>query len=68
MLKNIILQIILLGIMILCGTGVMKIFDMLLNLGYDNIWIAGFKVGIAGWLLLLILNFILKKKNTNLKK
>ena len=63
--KNIILWISFLVIMCICGTLVLKIFDILLKLEYENIWYSGFKVGFIAWLGMLIneyYHFIKEKK------
>lgn len=52
--KIMILKILLLIIMILCGTATMKILDLLFKLGYENIWEVGFKVGVIGWISSLV--------------
>lgn len=56
----------LLGVLILialsaCGTIVLKIFDMILHIGFDNIVYEGFKVGLVASVLLL-LDYLRKKK------
>ena len=61
--KIIILKILLLIIMILCGTATMKILDLLIKIGYENIWEVGFKVGVIGWISSLIVPFIIEKIN-----
>lgn len=63
--KKIILWLLLLISMVICGTLVLKIFDLLLKLGYENIWISGFKVGFVAWLGMLIneyYHFVKNKK------
>ncbi|MBR2400050.1 MAG: hypothetical protein IKA96_08870 [Alistipes sp.] len=40
--------------MVLCGTATIKIYDWILDLDFENIWTAGFKVGFIAWALLLI--------------
>lgn len=40
--------------MVICGAFVLKIFDLLLKLEYENIWISGFKVGFIAWLSMII--------------
>ncbi len=52
--KNLILQILFLIVMCLFGTIVIKIFDMVLNLGIESIGGTGFKVGFLAWIILLI--------------
>lgn len=52
--KNIILYLLLLIVMVICGTAVLKIYDLILNLEFDNIWRAGFNVGFIAWGLMLI--------------
>lgn len=59
--KIMILKILLLIIMILCGTATMKILDLLFKLGYENIWEAGFKVGVIGWISSLAVPLIIEK-------
>ena len=48
--------------MILCGTAVMKILDILLQLDYENVWAIGFKVGFVAWVGLAIIAVIKKMK------
>lgn len=63
--KNIILWISFLVIMCIGGTLVIKIFDVLLKLEYENIWYSGIKVGFVAWLGMLIneyYHFIKEKK------
>ena len=52
--KKIILWLVLLVVMSICGTIVLKIFNLRLKLGYENIWISGFKVGFVAWFGMLI--------------
>ena len=59
--KIMILKILLLVIMILCGTVTMKILDLLFKLGYENIWEVGFKVGVIGWISSLAVPLIIEK-------
>lgn len=59
--KIMILKILLLIIMILCGTVTMKISDLLFKLGYENIWEVGFKVGVIGWISSLAVPLIIEK-------
>ena len=47
--KEIILWLLLLVFMFLGVTLILKIFDILLKLGYENIWYSGFRVGFAAW-------------------
>ena len=48
--------------MLLCGTAVMKIFDWVFQLGYENIWAIGFKVGLFSWLTLSVISIINKNR------
>lgn len=48
--------------MLLCGAAVMKILDLAFNLGYENIWPIGFKVGFFSWLALTVISVINKYK------
>lgn len=50
--KNIILYLLFLLAMVLCGTIVIKIFDIILQQNYENIWLMGFKTGFIAWLFL----------------
>lgn len=63
--KIIILWLLVLVVMVAGGTVVLKIFDVLLKLGYENIWVSGFKVGFVAWIGMLIneyYHFIKSKK------
>ena len=63
--KKIILWLLLLIVMVICGTFILKIFDLFLELEYENIWISGFKVGFTAWLGMLIneyYHFVKNKK------
>ena len=48
--KKINLFLLLLIVMCLCGTLVLKFFDLILKLEYENIWLSGFKVGFVAWI------------------
>lgn len=48
--------------MLLCGTAVMKILDWVFQLGYENIWAIGFKVGLFSWLTLSVISIINKNR------
>lgn len=52
--KYIGLEILLLIALILCGIIVMKIFNVVLNLEFENIVATGFIAGLCAWLILLI--------------
>lgn len=58
--KKVMLAILLLIVLALCGTLVMKIFDLLLALEYENIWMVGFKVGFLAWIFLIVGSVIYK--------
>lgn len=64
--KYILLEILFLIAMLLCGTGTMKILDILFQVGFDDIWTIGFKVGFIAWLGLSVMSAIskIKKKET----
>lgn len=65
--KNIILWLLLLIVMTLGGTIILKLFDLILKLGYENIWISGFKVGFIAWIGMLIneyYHFLKNKKSS----
>jgi uncharacterized membrane protein len=63
-LKYIVLEMLLLIAMLFCGTAVTKILGLLFKIGYENIWITGFKVGFAAWLILLVFWIITLIKRT----
>lgn len=58
--KNVVLAILLLIALVLCGTLVMKIIELILGPNYENIWMVGFKVGFLAWILLIVGNVIYK--------
>lgn len=62
-LKYILLEFLLLIVMLLCSTGVMKIFDIIFKLNYESIWNVGFKVGFIAWIALLVISIIKRIKN-----
>ena len=61
--KACILYILLLVAMVLCSTAVMKVFDLIIKTGYENIWEVGCKVGFVAWLILSVTSIIRKIKN-----
>lgn len=65
--KNIILWLLLLIVMTLGGTITLKIFNLILKLEYENIWISGFKVGFIAWIGMLIIEYyhFLKNKKSS---
>ncbi len=63
--RSIVLEFLLLVAMLLCGTATMKILDILFKLNYENIGVAGFKVGFIAWLVLLVITIIVKIKKSN---
>lgn len=52
--RYIVLELLLLIALILCGTAVIKLFDILLKLQFENIWTTGFIAGLFAWVILLI--------------
>ena len=66
--KKMILWLALLLIMSICGTIVLKIFELLLNFEYENIWLSGFKVGLIAWIGMLINEYYHYIKSENNKK
>ena len=61
-LKYIVLGTLSLIAMTLCGTAVIKILDVILQLDYENVWAVGFRVGFNAWLGLAIVEVIKKMK------
>lgn len=61
-LKTIVLYMLFLFVMVLCGTAVMKVLDIIFQLDYENVWAIGYKVGFLSWLILSVMSFISKAK------
>ena len=61
-LKTIVLYMLFLLVMVLCGTAVMKVLDIIFQLDYENVWTIGYKVGFLSWLILSVMSFISKAK------
>ena len=59
--RRIILGLMLLLALSICGTIVLKLFDLILHIGFENIIYEGFKVGLFATVVLLIGAF---RKNT----
>lgn len=60
-LKRLFLGLMLLVGLSLCGSIVLKIFDVILHIGFENILFQGFKVGLVASVLLLS-DYLRKKK------
>lgn len=58
-----ILYILLLVAVVLCSTAVMKVLDFVFEIGYENIWDIGYKVGFVAWILLSVTSIIHRRKN-----
>lgn len=52
--KNIALYLLVLMVLCIVGAAVLKIYDMIMNLDFDNVWFSGFKVGLIAWIGMLI--------------
>ena len=67
MAKKITLYLILLIALSICGTLVLKIYDLIFKIGYENIIMSGFKIGLIAWIGMLINEsyHVYKNKNTN---
>lgn len=67
MAKKITLYLILLIALSICGTLVLKIYDLIFKIGYENIIMSGFKIGLIAWIGMLINEcyHTYKNKNTN---
>lgn len=67
MAKKITLYLILLIALSVCGTLVLKIYDLIFKIGYENIIMPGFKIGLIAWIGMLINEsyHIYKNKSTN---
>ncbi len=65
--KIIVLEILLLIVMLLCGTATIKILDLLFKLEYENVWKVGFKVGLIAWLSYSVVTGVVKLKNKHNK-
>ena len=55
--RKIILYLLLLIVMVLGGTTVLLIYDFILKLDFENIWIAGFQTGFAAWIGWLVCDY-----------
>ena len=53
LLKRIVLYTLLLIAMVVCATAVIKIYDLILDLDFENIWEVGFKAGLVAWIAML---------------
>lgn len=60
--KYVLLELLWLGAKLVCGILTIKILETLWNLGYENIYINGCKVGFLAWILLSIMKVISDKK------
>ena len=67
-LKTIILYILFLLAMVLCGTAVMKVLDIVFQLDYENVWSIGYKVGFVSWLILSVKSIVSKTKKRDKTK
>lgn len=62
--KYILLEVLLLIVLCLISVLITKIFDLVLNLQYTNIWTISLKIGILSWIILLVTSIIrIKIKN-----
>lgn len=61
-LKTLLLYTLFLISMMLCATAVMKIMDLVFQIGYENIWSVGCMIGFLVWLFLSVMPVIRRKK------
>ncbi|MBR7115254.1 MAG: hypothetical protein IKC66_04790, partial [Alistipes sp.] len=61
-LKKIVLYALFLIAMVVCATAVIKIYDLILDLDFENIWKEGFKAGFAAWIAMLAYIHLRRKK------
>lgn len=61
-LKKIVLYALFLIAMVVCATAVIKIYDLILDLDFENIWEVGFKVGFVTWIAMLAYIHLRRKK------
>lgn len=66
--KKVILGVLLLFVLVLCGTAMMKILDAIFGLGFYDIGRVGLKVGFLAWIFLIVAGFINKLKKENMKE
>ncbi|MBQ4539710.1 MAG: hypothetical protein IJA37_00865 [Alistipes sp.] len=52
-LKKIVLYALFLIAMVVCATAVIKIYDLILDLDFENIWKEGSKAGFVTWIAML---------------
>ena len=62
LLKRIVLYTLFLIAMVVCATAVIKIYDLILDLDFENIWEVGFKVGFVAWIAMLAYILVRRKK------
>ena len=60
--KTVLLAVALLVALSLCGTVVLKIFDIIMELNIDNIFYAGFQVGLIAFILLMVGRIVKQRK------
>lgn len=66
--RKILLYLLLLIVMFIGGTIVLKIYDLILKLGFENILLSGFQVGLVAWIGWLFCDFHRYIKNKKQKQ
>lgn len=66
--RKIVLYLLLLIVMAIGGTIVIKVYDLILKLGFENIWVSGFQAGFAAWIGWLVCDFHRYKKDKKQKQ
>ena len=61
-LKKIVLYALFLIAMVVCATAVIKIYDLILDLDFENIWEVGFEAGFVAWIAMLAYILVRRKK------
>jgi len=61
-LKKIVLYALFLIAMVVCATAVIKIYDLILDLDFENIWKVGFEIGFVAWIAMLAYILVRRKK------
>lgn len=60
--KTVLLAVALLVVLSLCGTVVLKIFDIIMDINIDNIFYSGIQVGLVAFVLLMVGRIVKQRK------
>lgn len=57
-----VLSLLLLAAVVLCATATIKLMDLILHTGIEDLWAAGIKAGFIAWLVLSVMILVRRKK------